>query len=57
MLVSYQATNRSSRAVVGTATFNVTPKKVAQYFVKQECFLFRRAVPCSWSDNGYACFV
>lgn len=39
-LVHYRATNTSPHVVAGTATFNVTPKKVAQYFVKQECFCF-----------------
>ncbi|NKD76242.1 cytochrome c oxidase assembly protein [Haematospirillum sp. H1815] len=40
VLVHYRATNTSAAAVSGTATFNVTPMKAAQYFVKQECFCF-----------------
>lgn len=39
-LAYYQVTNTSKKAVVGTATFNVTPIKAASYFIKTECFCF-----------------
>ncbi len=39
-LVHYVARNLSDHAVVGTATFNVTPYKAAPYFTKIECFCF-----------------
>ncbi len=39
-LVHYTARNTGKTPVVGTATFNVTPFKAAQYFTKIECFCF-----------------
>ncbi len=39
-LAYFEARNRHSEAVTGTATFNVTPLKAAPYFVKIECFCF-----------------
>lgn len=39
-LAYYQVINNSKQAVVGTATFNVTPIKAAPYFIKTECFCF-----------------
>ncbi|MBH89137.1 MAG: cytochrome c oxidase assembly protein [Magnetovibrio sp.] len=39
-LASYTAKNWSDNAIIGNATFNVTPHKVGQYFQKIECFCF-----------------
>ncbi len=41
-VAQFRAHNWSSRAVVGTATFNITPIKAAQYFNKIQCFCFTR---------------
>ena len=40
-LAFYRARNDSSAALVGTATFNVTPLKAGLYFNKIECFCFQ----------------
>ena len=40
-LASYTATNQGDAPLVGTATFNVTPDKMGQYFNKIECFCFQ----------------
>ena len=36
----YIARNNSSKAVTGTATFNVEPARAGKYFNKIECFCF-----------------
>lgn len=39
-LAYYRVKNTSDRAIVGTASFNVTPIKAAPFFIKTECFCF-----------------
>ena len=39
-LAFFSATNTADHAVVGTATFNVTPDKAGRYFDKIQCFCF-----------------
>jgi len=39
-LAFYTAKNNSDKDVIGIATYNVTPSKVAPYFAKVECFCF-----------------
>jgi len=39
-LAIYRAKNTGAKPVVGTATFNVSPVKAAEYFAKVQCFCF-----------------
>ncbi|THH13047.1 hypothetical protein EW146_g7124 [Bondarzewia mesenterica] len=39
-LAFYKARNTSSEDVIGIATYNVTPDRIAPYFAKVECFCF-----------------
>ncbi|NQV56910.1 MAG: cytochrome c oxidase assembly protein [Rhodospirillales bacterium] len=43
-LAFFEATNFSDKAIVGTASFNVTPFKTATYFNKIQCFCFTEQV-------------
>ena len=43
-LAFYRAVNRAERAVVGSATFNVTPHSAGLYFSKLACFCFEEQV-------------
>jgi cytochrome c oxidase assembly protein subunit 11 len=44
MLAFYEAKNVSDVPLVGTATFNVMPERVAPYFNKVQCFCFTEQV-------------
>lgn len=39
-LTFFQATNETDEPITGMATYNVSPDKAAQYFVKVACFCF-----------------
>lgn len=43
-LIAYIAKNRADIPTAGTATYNVTPVKVGQYFHKIQCFCFGEQV-------------
>jgi cytochrome c oxidase assembly protein subunit 11 len=44
VIATFDATNLSDHAIVGTASFNVAPAKAAEYFVKLDCFCFTEQV-------------
>ena len=39
-LIFYTAENKTDKAIIGTAVYNVTPHKAAIYFNKIQCFCF-----------------
>jgi len=39
-LAFYTAKNMSDKDLIGIATYNMTPEKIAPYFAKVECFCF-----------------
>jgi len=58
-LAFFQATNRSDKPLVGTATFNVTPLKAGLYFNKIQCFCFdeQRLDPGESADMPVSFFI
>jgi cytochrome c oxidase assembly protein subunit 11 len=58
-LAFYRAINNSTKPVVGTASFNVTPDQVGVYFNKLECFCFteQRLEPGESIDMPVSFFV
>ena len=41
-LAFFEATNTGTQPVTATATFNITPFKAGEYFVKLQCFCFNK---------------
>ncbi len=58
-LAYYRARNLSKRAVVGAATYNVTPLKAGYYFTKVHCFCFdeQRLEPGQEVDMAVSFFI
>ena len=58
-LAYYHVENRGRDALVGTATYNVTPLKVGYYFDKTQCFCFSEQIlkPGEAADLPVAFFV
>ena len=58
-LAFYKVTNRSTKATVGSATFNVTPDQAGAFFNKMECFCFteQRLEPGESLDMPVSFFV
>jgi len=58
-LAFYRVTNRSSRPIVGSATYNVTPEQAGVFFNKLACFCFteQRLEPGESLDMPVSYFV
>lgn len=58
-LAYYRAKNLSDQAIVGAATYNVTPFKAGYYFDKMQCFCFneQRLEPGESMDMAVSFFV